>query len=407
MNQNIYKSSAMERLNLTSQDMELWWDSNPLIYETWCEKFLKSTPDNLRDIVKSQLKKLWDSNTDSEKWVFKGVTTNPPLTKAVFDLLGDKWAPIIRNIIHYNPKLNMDEITWRVYMEACKRGAARYLNLYEQSSHKYGFVSAQVNPQDYINPFKMVKDGLGLKQLQANIMVKVPATEEGVLTIFILTLLGIPTNATLSFTLPQIMAVAKAVKSGRELGEKFGTDYSNWRSVITLMIGRFEDAHTFEDEASERGVKLTEKMKRWAGIAIAKKACRILTENKYPSKLLICSMRVGPEIDGVKHIWHIEKLAGENMIFTMNPNLIQNLMLLYIDRPLKSGVEEQVPEEIIEELLKIPYFSRGYGEETIAPDEFKNIEPTFTTYKQFSSAVDDLESFVSIIKNSSKGASVI
>ena len=37
------------------------------------------------------------------------------------------------------------------------------------------------------------------------------------------------------------------------------------------MIGRFEDEKIFIEQAEERGIELTEEMKRWAGLAIAKK----------------------------------------------------------------------------------------------------------------------------------------
>ena len=59
--------------------------------------------------------------------------------------------------------------------------------------------------------------GLGTKGIVPNIMIKVPGTR-AILSIFLLTTLGVPTNATLVFTLPQILAVAEAVKGGPEVG---------------------------------------------------------------------------------------------------------------------------------------------------------------------------------------------
>jgi len=286
------------------------------------------------------------------------------------------------------------QATWEAYKEACKRGAARYMPLFERSGYKNGYVSAQVDPRLFTDTRQMVGQGLELKALQPNIMVKIPATRAGVLAIYILTTLGIPTNATLCFTLPQIMAVAEAVKQGKETGEKYGTDYSRWRSVITNMIGRFEDAKIFAEQASEKGLELTEEMKRWSGIAITKKACRILAERNYPSKMLVASARVSPKINGVQHIWHIEKLAGCNLVFTMNPDLIKAFVLLYMDRPVENLSCEPVPEEVMAKLLKVPYFAEGYGEDTIKPEDFEKIEPTVTTYNQFSKAVTDLEEYV-------------
>ncbi|HAA64572.1 MAG: Transaldolase [Caldanaerobacter subterraneus] len=390
-----YKPSAMERLNSLSPNVELWWDSNPLIYEKWCNDFLNSIQDkDLKDLIKFQLKKLWDKESDPKDWIFKGVTTNPPLTKAVFDNLKDEWTDIIREIIKNNLSMDYTQVAWEAYKEACKRGAALYMPLFVKSGYKYGYVSAQVDPRISVDTKEIVKQALELKALQPNIMVKIPTTRAGVLAIYILTALGVPTNATLCYTLPQIMAVAEAVKQGKALGEKYGTDYSKWRSVITIMIGRFEDAKIFEEQAKERGIELTEEMKRWAGIAITKKACKILAKRDYPSKMLVASSRVSPKVNGTQYIWHIEKLAGCNLVYTMNPELIKAFMMLYMDRPIEDKCEESVPDEIMEKLLRVPYFAEGYGETTIPLEDFEKLEPTITTYTQFSKAVIDLENYV-------------
>ncbi|MCF6096476.1 transaldolase family protein [Thermovorax subterraneus] len=394
MNRNIYKESAMERLAALSEKMELWWDSNPLIFENWRDDFVASSEGDLKEIFDMQLKKLWDEKADPDEWVLKGVTTNPPLTKAVFDILKPEWEKVIKDIIKANPGMDYKGVTWEAYKEACKRGAERYLPLFEKSNYKYGYVSAQVDPRLFTDEKEMLRQALELKALQPNIMVKIPATRAGVLAIFILTSLGIPTNATLCFTLPQIIAVAEAVRNGKAAGEKYGVDYSRWRSVITIMIGRFEDAKVFEQQAKERGIELTEEMKRWAGIAVTKKACKILKERNYPSKMLVASSRVSPRINGTQYIWHIEKLAGCDLVYTMNPELIKSFMTLYLDRPVENKCGETVPDDVMEKLLQIPYFAEGYGEDTIRPEDFETLEPTVTTYNQFSKAVMELEEYV-------------
>ena len=266
-----FETSAMERLSKTSDGIELWWDSNPLIYEIWCKRFLESVPNKIKDLVSVQLKRLWDEEEDPENWVFSGVTTNPPLTAAVFNDLRYEWALVVKELVKLYPALDHKQITWEAYKEACKRGSARYINLYNKSGCTKGFVSAQVDPRLLTEPLIMVKQAIELRSLNQNIMVKIPATQSGLLSIFLLTALGVPTNATLCFTMPQIMAVANAVKRGREIGKSHGVEYYGWRSVITLMIGRFEDEKIFIEQAEERGIELTEEMKRWAGLAIAKK----------------------------------------------------------------------------------------------------------------------------------------
>ena len=121
----------------------------------------------------------------------------------------------------------------------------------------------------------------------------------------------VPTNQTLVFHIPQVVAVAEAVKAGLNIGKKNGVDYTMWRSVITIMIGRFEGMPQFEESAKEAGIELTDELKRWSGVAIAKKAHKILNDpaNGYSSKLLLCSARPGPKED---EVLHVEKVAGGN-----------------------------------------------------------------------------------------------
>ena len=130
------------------------------------------------------------------------------------------------------------------------------------------------------------------------------------------------------------------------------------------------------------------------GLAVTKKAYRILAERNYPSKLLIASSRVSPVVNGRQEIWHLEKLAGGNIVITMNPNLIKAFMLHYIDRPIENKIDEPIPEDVMAKLLRIPYFAEGYGENTIKPEDFETLEPTQTTYAQFSKAMIELEDYI-------------
>lgn len=390
------KGGAMWRLAGTSEGMELWWDSNPLIYEAWCARFIASAPQGQQDELREELRGMWDAAADPTGWVFKGVTTNPPLTKAVFqDYLKDEGVSIIKDIRRGNPSLGHQEVAWEAYKEAARRGARRYLPLFERSEYRYGYVCAQVDPRLCSDAPAMVRQALELWALEPNIMIKVPASRAGVATMCILTALGVPTNATLSFTVPQIMAVARAVRKGKQLGEQLGTSYAKWRSVITFMVGRFEDAETFRSQATEKGIQLTDEMKRWSGIAIATKACRLLEDGGYPSKLLIASSRVGPTVGGQQRIWHIEQLAGRNIVYTMNPELIQAFMQLYANLPLENkSNQDPVPPAVLEQLLRVPYFARAYAEDGLREDEFDSLEPFVTTYRQFSGAMTSLESYV-------------
>ena len=387
-----YNECAIQRLSDTSDDMEVWWDSSPLIYKSWSQKVIDKAEDSYKAVMKKQLSKLFNYNNPLDM-VFAGVTTNPRLTSKVLELIPEEVNPIVDKIIKQNPAKTDYQIAWEVYKAITAEGTKLYMPLFEQSGYKRGYVSAQVDPFQITNTREMLLQALELKKQGENIMIKCPGSKEGIYVIGILTSLGIPTNSTLVFNIPQVVAVAESVKKGYEIGKSNAIDYSKWRSVITIMLARFEDREQFADSAKSVGIELTAELKRWAGIAIAKKALKILNnpENGYKSKLLLCSTRIGPTPDVV---YHIEKIAGANMVFTINPEMIEDFNRLYREKDVTSKWEEPVPEEIMTSLLKIPYFKAGYEIDGIKDTDFVN-QPSFVyTANEFSGSMKFIESYV-------------
>ena len=387
-----YNKSAIQRLSETSPDMEVWWDSSPLIYKSWSKKILDKTEDSYKQIMRNQLEKLFNYDKPLDM-VFAGVTTNPRLTSNVLNLIPEEVNPIVDKLINDYPSKSDYQIAWEVYKAITAEGTKLYMPLFEQSGYKRGYVSAQVDPFQITNTKEMLLQALELKKQGENIMIKCPGSKEGIYVIGILTSLGIPTNSTLVFNIPQVVAVAESVKKGYEIGTSNGIDYTKWRSVITIMLARFEDREQFAESAKSVGIELTAELKRWAGIAIAKKALQILNDpkNNYKSKLLLCSTRIGPTPDVV---YHIEKIAGANMVFTINPEMIEDFNKLYRQKDITSKWQEPVPEDIMNSLLKIPYFKEGYEVDGIKDVDFVN-HPSFVyTANEFSGSMKFIESYV-------------
>jgi len=387
-----YKESAIERLSNTSDGMEIWWDSSPLIYKSWSKKVLDKTDASYKEVMQVQLEKLFNT-TKSEDIVFDGVTTNPRLTSNVLELIPGDVDPIVDRMIKENPAKTDYEIAWEVYKEITREGTKLYMPLFEKSGYKKGYVSAQVDPNQITNIREMLRQGLELKNCGDNIMIKCPGSKEGIYTIQLLTALGIPTNSTLVFNVPQAIAVAKAVKKGHELGVSSGVDFSKWRSVITIMLARFEDMPEYSQSAKSVGIELTDELKRYSGIAVAKKALNILGDpkNNYLSKLLLCSSRIGPTPDV---IYHLEKIAGANMVFTINPAMIDDFNKLYRQKDVVNTWQEPVPSEIMDKLLKIPYFVSGYDENGIKDDDFINYPSFVYTANEFKGSMKFIEDYV-------------
>jgi transaldolase len=395
-----YKQCAIERFSDTSDGMEVWWDSSPLIYKSWSKKVLDKTEAGYKSVMQDQLSKLFNFNKPDEM-VFDGVTTNPRLTSKVIELIPEEVNPIVDRMIKENPAKTDYEIAWEVYKAITAEGTKLYMPLFEKSGYKRGYVSAQVDPNQITNIREMLLQGLELKKLGDNIMIKCPGSKEGIYVIQILTSLGIPTNSTLVFNVPQAIAVAQAVKKGHELGKSKGVDYSKWRSVITIMLARFEDMPEYKESAKSVGIEMNDELKRWSGIAIAKKALSILndTKNEYKSKLLLCSARVGPTPDVV---YHLEKIAGADIVFTINPEMIDDFNKLYREKEVISKWAEPVPGEIMAKLLKIPYFQIGYDVNGIKDEDFINLPSFQYTANEFKGSMKFIEDYVAQRKELAK-----
>jgi len=385
---------VLERLAEVNPSAEIWWDSSPLVYDSWVEEVLTEAKEEDREIMERQFRRLYNPDK-SKEMLFRGVTTNPPLCLDVFKTHGAYWAEFVDGLIDRNPEIDKESLFWMTYKEIVKRGAEMYLGVFEKSNYKYGYISAQVDPREIHNEEKMLQQAKELRSISPNVMIKIPGSREGYKVIKVLTSMGIPTNNTLAFTLPQFLVCANAVRDGLEIAKKNGVDLSKWRSVITDMTARYGDLGDLGKEAEERGIELSEADVRWAELSIFKKAYKLIKEKNYPSKMLICSMRISPPING-KAIasWHVEKLAGANIVYTCPPKYIKGLMKIGDSIQFTDQIEEEPPKEELDKLLRIPYFEKGYTEDGLTPEEFNTHSALLATAEEFSNATRGMVHFV-------------
>ena len=71
--------SPVERLVETHPEMEIWWDSSPLIFEGWVQDMVKAAAPGRKEVLEAQLRRLYVAD-DPAKSLFRGCTTNPPLS---------------------------------------------------------------------------------------------------------------------------------------------------------------------------------------------------------------------------------------------------------------------------------------------------------------------------------------
>jgi len=385
--------SVLERLAAVHPDLEIWWDSSPLVFQAWVKKMVDAAPPAQKDELAEQLNRIYNVK-DPAKSLIRGCTTNPPLSLTAVKSDPATWNEWIDNLIRSNGGLNQHEYFWLTYREVIRRGAEMMMPIWEASNGKYGYISGQLDPRLLTETEKMIAMAKEIRAIAPNVMIKVPASTQGVEVVKVLTSMAIPTNVTTCFTLPQIWAVANAAKEGVAIAEKNKVDMSKWRAVITMMIGRLTENPVLDQQAARRGITLSWADKHWIGIYIFRKAFKLLKENALPSKMLACSMRDGPLVGGKYHFWDIEKIAGD-IVYTMPPYVLEPLFQKCGDLQFKEEIlNDDVPEEVLRKASKIPFILQSWDENGMEIDQFNLHPSTIATAEAFAQASAGLEAYV-------------
>jgi len=386
--------SVVERLQNTNPDMEIWWDSSPLIFDSWVKKMVEAAPAGQKKELEAQLKRLfvWD---DMARSVFRGCTTNPPLSLGAIKDNPAPWEKWVDDQIRANPGITVKDLWWTTYKEVVRRGAEKLLPIHSASAGRFGWVSGQLDPRLFTEKDQMVQKAQELAGLSPNVMVKVPGSQQGVEVVRILTSMAISTNVTTCFTLPQIMAVARAAAEGVEDAKKNKVDLSRWRAVITHMLGRLTEREVIWEQAAYYKVNWTEADRRWFGLGVFKRAYRLLKEGGYPSKMLLCSVRPGPLVNGKMRFWDLQELAGADMVFTLPPYGLEPMFAMGDSLDFREGaIDDPIPDSTIEKIYQMPYTMQAYEPHGLSLDQFNTHPATLYTTKDFSKAVAGVEEFV-------------
>lgn len=389
------KKNLLEKLVDISPGMEIWWDSSPIIFDNWCKKMLNKANSADREVLKSQFDRMFNPYSPDTQ-LFKGVTTNPPLSlQAIQDDI-PMWEKKARQIITDNPGISAESLFWKLYLMIIKLGSEMYLPLFEKSGFAEGFLSGQVDPRSVFDKNAMIDQALEIAAINPNVMIKVPGSKEGYEVIEFLTSKGISTNNTLTFVLPQLIDCAESVKRGIETAKKNNVDLSKWRSVITHMESRYGDLGGLRDFASEKGIELTDMDVRLAELAIFKKAYKYLIDNNMPSKMLSCSLRIGPAVNGITRIPHLEEKTGAAVVVTCPPTFIDQVINFEDQDKIvleKDHILEDIPSHVMNKLMQVPYFEKAYAVNGYSRDDYNSHPALQRTAAQFSKATEQMVTF--------------
>ncbi len=132
----------------TNPDMEIWWDSSPLIFDQWVKKMVDAAEPLARNRTgKNNLSGSTTPNNPAES-VFRGCTTNPPLSWGAVQsdpkYLGRMGRQAEPGQTRASTRKNWP---WLTYKEIVRRGAEMMMPIYEASNGRFGWISGQLDPR--------------------------------------------------------------------------------------------------------------------------------------------------------------------------------------------------------------------------------------------------------------------
>jgi len=174
-----------------------------------------------------------------ERGDIRGVTSNPTIFNNAISKTND-YDPVIIPLAWSG--WNADEIFWQLAIEDIRDACDLFSALYRASEGADGYVSLEVNPTLAHN----TEGTLALaKQLwervsRPNLMVKIPATTEGLPAIQDAIAAGININITLIFSIERYRSVMDAYLSGLEARLAAGLPVNHIASVASFFVSRMD-----------------------------------------------------------------------------------------------------------------------------------------------------------------------
>jgi transaldolase/glucose-6-phosphate isomerase len=281
-------------------------------------------------VARGELQKLTD--TDG----VKGVTSNPSIFEKAIGS-SDEYDGAIRSALKKGD-LPVAGLFEHLAIEDIQHAADVLRPVYDQLKGADGFVSLEVSPYLAMDTKATIAEAERLwKEVhRKNVMIKVPATPEGLPAIEYLTGEGISINITLLFSQDVYVEVAEAYLAGLEKYVAGGGDPSHVASVASFFVSRIDSAVDKQlDEKIARANDPSEKerlaaLKGKVAIANAKLAYqkykrlfsgarwdKLAAKGARPQRLLWAS--TGTKNKEYRDVLYVEELIGPNTVNTVPP----------------------------------------------------------------------------------------
>jgi transaldolase len=244
------------------------------------------------------------------------------------------------------------EIYEELIFADCRRAADVLRPVYDRTGGRDGFFSLEVDPHLAHDAKESGKEARRFFKAvdRPNLMVKIPATAEGMSAIRALTAEGHNINVTLMFSLEQYDQVAEAYLSGLEERINVFHELKPLTSVASLFVSRVD---TMVDELLDRiDTAEARALKGKIGIANAKMVYqrfkeifqgerweRLVEKGAFEQRLLFGS--TGTKNPSYSDVLYVDNLIGSDTVNTMPPETMEAF--------LDHGKVEQTLERALDE----------------------------------------------------------
>ena len=294
-----------------------------------------------------------------------GVTTNPVLTFRSFQSQPEFWNPkVVALGDDFEPEARAEALLKLVATYA----AEKVRPVYERTNGADGYALGQLNPTRAGDAEGMLAQARRVHSWAENIAVKLPATAAGIEVIEHLAEEGIPICATINVSVSQAIAVAEAYARGKQKSLAAGVKPP--LCIVVQQVGRLDDY--LRDVAQDMKLGLDESVITMAGLAVAKRTYQIFEQRGYDAVIMPA---------GLRGAYHLTEMAGGKLLYTINTR-VQD-MILAADPPQEERISNPVPQDILDQLRKIPEFVRAYEPDGMKPSEFITYGVTQKLLSQF------------------------
>jgi transaldolase len=198
-----------------------------------------------------------------------GVTSNPTIFQKAMEK-GDAYDDQLRDLAAR--RIPVDGAIRYLMAYDIRWACDVLMPVYEASGHVDGRVSIEVDPRIAHDSTHTTAEAKGLKWLvdRPNVLIKIPATEEGIVSIEDATAAGVSVNVTLIFGLDRYEQVMNAYLAGLERAKDAGIDLSGIHAAASFFLSRVST--DIDTRLDKLGTEEAQALRGKAGVANARLA---------------------------------------------------------------------------------------------------------------------------------------